>query len=220
LFDVDPSHQQIIDKEGCVIMKPKLNQRKEADKTRSSILKAATKLFAKKGFAGTPTALIAETAKVNEALIFHHFGNKAELWKKVKADITERSKVGPINPTPSSLQAFLREAIAQRLNLYDNNPALHRIKQWQNLEDHAGKLITANRLAPDNWIPAICYLQQQGKIANSCAPELIVIWLAASINTIIQDDLKIFHDPQIRTAYLNLIVEGFEHALKSFTTTG
>jgi len=195
-------------------MKPKLNQRKEADKTRNAILKAATKLFAKRGFASTPTALIAKAAKVNEALIFHHFGNKVDLWKKVKADITERSEVNSVNPTPSSLHAFLQEAIDQRLTLYQKQPELHRIKQWQHLEDYSGKLIAANPLAPVNWISAIQYLQQQNKIISSLDPDLIVIWLASSINSIWIDDRKTFGDPQIRTAYINLIAEGFERALQ------
>ena len=43
-------------------MKQRLNQRKEADKTRTAILKAATKLFAEKGYSGTPTAAIAKAA--------------------------------------------------------------------------------------------------------------------------------------------------------------
>ena len=195
-------------------MKPKQNQRKEADKTRSAILKAATKLFAEKGFSGTPTAAIAKAAKVNEALIFHHFGNKVELWKKVKITITQNSQVSIINPKPASLQEFLHETIQQRLNLYDNNPLLHKIIQWQRLEDKRETLLSANPLAPDTWIQSIQYLQQHKKIQSSLSAESIVIWLAASINAIIQDDLKIFHDQKIRAEYISLIMEGFEKTLK------
>lgn len=191
-------------------MKPKLNQRKEADKTRSTILKTATKLFAEKGFSGTKTAEIAKAAKVNEALIFHHFGNKTKLWKKVKAEITTQSRVNIINPEPSSLRAFLQEAIQQRLNLYNNNPALLKIIQWQRLEDKREKLFAANPLAPNTWIPAIQYLQQHNKIKKSLRAELIVTWLAASINVIIQDELKIFHSQNTRMEYINLIIDGFE----------
>lgn len=194
-------------------MKPTLNQRREGDKTRTAILKAATKLFARQGFAATPTALIAKTAKVNEALIFHHFGNKTELWKKVKADITERSQLSPVNPTPTSLQDFLNEAIDQRLQLHERQPQLHRIRQWQRLEDLKGQLIAPNPLAPDNWIPAIQYLQARGKIRQALSPDFIVLWLSASVNAILVDDLKVFHDPATRAQYVRLIAEGFERAL-------
>jgi AcrR family transcriptional regulator len=195
-------------------MKPKLNQRREADKTRSAIIKAATKLFAEKGFSGAPTAAIAKAAKVNEALIFHHFGNKVELWKKVKIEITQNSQVSPISPQPSSLQEFLQAAIQQRLNLYDNNPLLHKIIQWQRLEDKRDVLLSANPLAPNTWIPSVQYLQKQKKIQSSLPAESIVIWLLASINAAVQDDLRVFHDPKMREEYISLIMKGFEKALK------
>jgi AcrR family transcriptional regulator len=195
-------------------MKQKLNQRREADKTRMAILKAATKLFAEKGFSGTTTAAIAKIAKVNEALIYHHFGNKAELWKKVKEEITDKNRVGTINPAPVSLRAFLQEAIQQRLSLYDNSPVLHKIMQWQRLEDKRDKLVAANASAPNTWVPSIYHLQQQKKINESLSAELIVVWLAASINTIIQDELNFFHTPKMREEYINLLIAGFEQALK------
>jgi len=195
-------------------MKPKLNQRKEADKTRSTILKAATKLFAEKGFSGTKTAEIAKAAKVNEALIFHHFGTKTELWKKVKAEISIKSCVNIINSEPASLRAFLQETVQQRLNLYDKNPELHKIKQWQQLEDKREKLFAENPLAPNTWIPAILYLQKHKQMNKSLTAELIVIWLTASINAIIQNELKIFHIQNTRVEYINLIIDGFELALK------
>lgn len=195
------------------MMKPKLNQRKEADKTRGAILKAATKLFAENGFSGTPTAAIAKAAKINEALIFHHFGNKVELWKKVKEDITHKSQVNPINATPSSLREFLQEAIQQRLTLYDNCPVLHKIKQWQRLEDKRDKLMADNFLAPNTWIPSILYLQQHNKIKQSLSAEFIMLWLAASINAMIQDELKMFTVQKTRDDYISLITQGFERAL-------
>jgi len=195
-------------------MKPKLNQRQEGDKTRIAILKSATKLFAEKGFSGTPTAAIAKAAKVNEALIFHHFGNKAELWKKVKAQITDKGRVGIINITPSSLREFLEEAIQQRLSLYDNVPLLNKIIQWQQLEGKGDKLLAANPSAPDTWIPAIHHLQQHNQIKKSFSAELIVVWLAASINTIIRDGLSIFQDNNNRVEYTHFIIGGFERALK------
>ncbi len=194
-------------------MEPKLNQRKDADKTRHAIIKAATKLFAAGGFSGTSTLSIAKAAKVNEALIFHHFGNKEELWKKVKAEISEHGRIGRINPQPASLRAFLEEAIEQRLALYDRAPLLHKIVQWQRLEDKRDALLAPNPSATDTWIPAIHHLQKHSQIKKSLPAELLAIWLAASINAVIQDDLKIFHNQKIRDNYINLIIAGFEQAL-------
>lgn len=194
-------------------MKSKINQRKEGDKTRLAILKAATKLFAEKGFSGTATAAIAKAAKVNEALIYYHFGNKTELWKKVKEDITDKGRVGTINPKPDSLREFLQEAIQQRLYLYDNSPVLHKIKQWQRLESRHDKLAAPNLSAPNTWIPSIHYLQQHHQMKESLSAELVVLWLTASINVIIDDESAIFHNQNVRSDYIQFIIEGFAQVL-------
>lgn len=49
------------------------------EETRSRILAATRRLFAKKGRRGTTTREIAELAGVNEATLFRHFGNKDTL---------------------------------------------------------------------------------------------------------------------------------------------
>jgi AcrR family transcriptional regulator len=46
------------------------------EKTKSTILKAAEKLFAEKGFDGTGVEDIANEAGVNKALLYYHFKNK------------------------------------------------------------------------------------------------------------------------------------------------
>ncbi len=51
--------------------------------TRAKLLKAATNLFARKGFRGTSTQDIARRARVNEATVFRLFGSKRELYLNV-----------------------------------------------------------------------------------------------------------------------------------------
>jgi AcrR family transcriptional regulator len=53
---------------------------KEKGSTHDRIIEAAIKLFSEKGFNGTTTKEIAETAEVNEALIFRHFSTKRDLY--------------------------------------------------------------------------------------------------------------------------------------------
>jgi AcrR family transcriptional regulator len=47
------------------------------------ILSVALNLFAKQGFAATPTSQIAKEARVSEGLIFRHFGNKEGLLQAI-----------------------------------------------------------------------------------------------------------------------------------------
>jgi len=63
-------------------MKPKLSNSIPND-TRSKIIKAASDLFASKGYSGTTTRAIAEKAGVNEVTIFRHFGSKDNLAREI-----------------------------------------------------------------------------------------------------------------------------------------
>lgn len=53
---------------------------------RQQILEVATRLFARQGFEGTTTRQIAESAEVNEAIIFRHFATKEDLYWAVIED--------------------------------------------------------------------------------------------------------------------------------------
>jgi AcrR family transcriptional regulator len=54
-----------------------------AQDRRQQIMDAAAELFALQGFRGTTTRQIADTARVNEAIIFRHFGRKEDLYRAV-----------------------------------------------------------------------------------------------------------------------------------------
>jgi AcrR family transcriptional regulator len=55
-------------------------QRRRPGEARAEITQAARRLFARRGYQGTSLRLIAQTAHVNEALIFRHFGTKQQLF--------------------------------------------------------------------------------------------------------------------------------------------
>lgn len=188
-------------------------QRKVADKTRIKILKAACKLFAEKGFSGTSTQAIAKAAKVNETLIFHHFGSKSELWKKVKNHVVESISLTPVDPKPKSLRLFLEMIFNQHLDAFAQRPELVRILQWQYMEVKQSKLLAGNPVAPTNWLEPIQYLQQIKEINAEMDASFIMIWLTASINIIIFDHMQIFQDKTKRDAFIDNLLTGFESAL-------
>jgi AcrR family transcriptional regulator len=51
--------------------------------TRSKIMQAASDLFTTKGYAGTTTRAIADSAGVNEVTLFRHFGTKENLAREI-----------------------------------------------------------------------------------------------------------------------------------------
>jgi AcrR family transcriptional regulator len=57
--------------------------------TRKDILAAARRVFALKGFDGTSVREVAETARVNKAMIYYHFKDKLDLYRAVLSDSFE-----------------------------------------------------------------------------------------------------------------------------------
>jgi AcrR family transcriptional regulator len=55
-------------------------KRRAPELTQALILNAAKELFAIQGYEDTPTAQIAEYAKVSEGAVFHHFKSKREIF--------------------------------------------------------------------------------------------------------------------------------------------
>lgn len=194
-------------------MKKSITRRKIADDTRANIIDAARKLFAQSGFSGTTTQAIAKAAKVNETLIFHHFGNKAKLWKTIKANIVNSISLETLQTEPKSLRAFLETIINQRLSAHQQTPDLMRILQWQYMESKQSKISGGHILAPTNWLEPIKYLQKNGKINPNIKPEHIMTWLATNVNAVVFDHTGIFQGEDNRNVYLNFLLTSFERSL-------
>lgn len=58
-------------------------RKRDAERTRATILRAATREFGQNGFSGARTEKIAAQAKCNIRLLYHHFGNKKALYLAV-----------------------------------------------------------------------------------------------------------------------------------------
>ncbi len=56
--------------------------RQDAVRTRGSLLKTATEVFAEKGYRNTTIAEISERARTNIAAVNYHFGDKATLYRE------------------------------------------------------------------------------------------------------------------------------------------
>lgn len=58
-----------------------------ADPSRDRVFAAAATAFAAHGFAGTSVDRIADAARLNKAMIYYHFRNKAELYREILRDM-------------------------------------------------------------------------------------------------------------------------------------
>ncbi len=62
---------------------PEPVRRRDAERTRNALMKAALKEFSQHGFAGARMDQIAKTAKCNIRMLYHYFGGKKGLYVAV-----------------------------------------------------------------------------------------------------------------------------------------
>ena len=206
-----------------ILMKTTISQRKSADTTRSKIIKTARKLFAKKGFAGTSISEIANKASINQSLIYHHFKNKAELWRRVKHDVLiQYFNINNINAwaheSKVPFKEFLKTLITQRFELYNNHPELRRMIAWQRLEPVSQELNIAG-----NWRKQletiIASYQKKGEVRKDYKPALILIMILTMSTSLFLDPHATLKSAsktdaeKIKQEYLELITQTLLQAL-------
>jgi TetR/AcrR family transcriptional regulator len=96
-------------------MSGKTSQLNRADRTRKTILRAAIREFSLHGLAGARTDAIAESAKVNKALLYYYFKSKKGLYAaaidEVSSAVAERA-LAALNPKHSGGERVLRTALS------------------------------------------------------------------------------------------------------------
>ena len=68
----------------------------QASRRREQLLEAALALFSERGYRGTSVRDITRRAGVTEAVLYHYFANKLDLWSTVLATYAPFSRVGEI----------------------------------------------------------------------------------------------------------------------------
>jgi len=68
----------------------KQSRKQPAEKRRQQLIRAAAKVFAKKGYSGATTAEIARAARLTKGALYFHFKNKEDLFFAVVMDLNDR----------------------------------------------------------------------------------------------------------------------------------
>jgi TetR/AcrR family transcriptional regulator len=96
-------------------MNGKASNMNRADRTRKTILRAAIREFSAHGLAGARTDAIAESAKVNKALLYYYFKSKSGLYaaaiEEVSSAVAERA-FAALDPKHSAGERVLRTALS------------------------------------------------------------------------------------------------------------
>jgi AcrR family transcriptional regulator len=166
---------------------------KEQITKKQDILKAAQDLFAENGFTGTSMSSIAKLAKTPKSLIYHHFTNKEKLWQETKLMLA-RVKFTNIETDnsqlikPESLEKFIAYIVERRFMVYEDNPKLVKMMNWQRLEQSKETITTHGQFSPDEWYAGINHLQKLNLLDSKITAEMIVAFLRCSITGIFQDN--------------------------------
>jgi TetR/AcrR family transcriptional regulator, upper aerobic nicotinate degradation pathway regulator len=128
--------------------------------TRESILRAATRVFAKHGFAGGRIEQISKAAKSYDRMIYYYFGSKEGLFIAVLEEMYRR-----FNEAESKLVLdvsrpveALTDVIRFMWGYYQRNPEFITLLNTENL--HRGKHIAKSLRAREFSSPAVDVLGQ------------------------------------------------------------
>ncbi len=120
------------------VLQKKTGSTESIKDTSSVILKAAMKLFSKKGLNGTTTREIAGLAKVNIAALHYHWGGKEDLMKAVYEQvISEVGLLGArlIQAPEKKLSETFRDILGELHDFFTAHPDYARILLYEDLED-------------------------------------------------------------------------------------
>jgi len=129
-----------------------------AQATRESILRAATKVFAKHGFAGGRVEQISKAAKSYDRMIYYYFGSKEGLFIAVIEEMyrrfneAEAKLVLDVERPVEALTAVMRFM----WSYYHRNPEFITLLNTENL--HRGKHIAKSMRAREFSSPAVAVL--------------------------------------------------------------
>ncbi|MBX9804903.1 MAG: TetR/AcrR family transcriptional regulator [Alphaproteobacteria bacterium] len=182
----------------------------ENHKTAGLILDSAERHFLQKGFKGTSINDVADDAKINKSLIYHHFKDKENLWKAVKERIlneASQNQLEDLDFKHPTLKQFLDVFIPFRFHVYAHYPKLIRLMEWQRLEPDNEAIMFVNSKAFVGLDTHIHALQKSGQIRSDLKPDVIFYVVLSMASNGFMDKVKFLETEKGRKDYQKFITE-------------
>lgn len=150
----------------------KKNYDREASEER--IKKAALSLFAKKGFNGTTTRMIAEKADTNLALISRYFGSKEELFKtlvqeRLQSIMSQQLHYPPQNSFKDEASKYIEhviESVHRNLKFFKLV-----IREAMNAQEYSKVIKNINPQTDQQFIERLELLKQKDLLTKNISSE-------------------------------------------------
>ncbi len=156
---------------------------RDAEATKKTVLQAAERLFAEKGFAGTTLREIAEASGASGPLIVFHFKDKQGVYEAVKAAIIRRFFAAhDETPLPeASFRSFLEHILRAMFRFYRDNPSMLRLANWGRLEGNTDPWPGEEEWHHACW-DRIRQAQECGEIRADLTPLNISIFICGAVH--------------------------------------
>jgi TetR/AcrR family transcriptional regulator len=147
-----------------------------AKKTPTAVLRAAERVFAKQGFAGTSMRDISRASGVSQPLIHHYFRTKRDLYNEIKRQMIRRFDAYWADTVREFANAeCVPGAVLRRIfEFMKDNPTVLRVGAWSQLEgDNApwpGELEALERVSC-----VFSAAQADGSMRSNLNPTLLTI---------------------------------------------
>jgi TetR/AcrR family transcriptional regulator len=129
---------------------PRPHRKRDAQATRARLLQAATREFARAGFAGARVDAIADRARTNKRMIYAYFGSKDGLYRAV-LDAHLALAFAVDGPAPAAPRAQVERLLRAYFVFLSDHPDFVRLLAWEALSTEA----RSRRILLDRVIPAL-----------------------------------------------------------------
>jgi len=108
---------------------------RDPQRTKATLLRVATRLFAKQSYDGTSVDEIVNAAGVNKRMVYHYFGDKAGLYAEVLQSVFDqlaRVEIKAFDEKTEPAEA-IRRILVHYFAFLDKKPELVALLFWENL---------------------------------------------------------------------------------------
>lgn len=160
------------------------------DERREQIKQAALKMFARKGYTGTKTSMIAKEAGISEGLIYRYFNSKEELFTTLIQELMEeaRRELEYVRYLPGNPFEQIRTLTKNMLD--ENNMYAFMLMERARKADDVPEKVTqifeqvSTNVLIDPIIPIFVKGQESGEFSPG-EPRRMLSWYFTIINSLL-----------------------------------